>query len=304
MKKHAYLLIAYHQFELLKELIALLDDPHHDIFVHIDAKTKDFHPEEFDGITKFSKLYFTDRTSVSWGGASMIRCELLLLKQARKTGEYAYYHLLSGQDLPLHPAGEIYRFFSEHEGKEFIHYIANPEGLGAKERIAQYWFLQDRVGRSNGMLCTVQKLAVRLQRIIGIDRTRSIDRPVAVGANWFSITNALAEYVLQQENWIRKYFMHTRCADEMFLQMLVEETPFYENLYMPNCKGDYRSCMRYIDWKRGKPYTFLAADYDELIRSECMFARKFDWDKDPQICLRLERTLLNEPLGKSDLGDE
>lgn len=147
MKKHAYLLIAYHQFDLLKKLIGLLDDPHHDIFVHIDAKTQEFHPEDFNGIVKYSKLYFTDRTSVSWGGWSMIRCELLLLKQAKRTGEYAYYHLLSGQDLPLHPAGEIYRFFSEHEGKEFIHYIANPEGIDAKGRIAQYWLFQDRVVR-------------------------------------------------------------------------------------------------------------------------------------------------------------
>ena len=297
MKKHAYLLIAYHQFDLLKKLIGLLDDPHHDIFVHIDAKTQEFHPEDFNGIVKYSKLYFTDRTSVSWGGWSMIRCELLLLKQAKRTGEYAYYHLLSGQDLPLHPTGEIYRFFSEHEGKEFIHYIANPKGIDAKGRIAQYWLFQDRVGRSRGMLRIVQKIAVRLQRIIGIDRTRRIGRPAAVGANWFSITDSLAEYVLQQENWIRKYFMYTRCADEMFLQMLVEETPFYENLYMPNSQGDYRSCMRYIDWKRGKPYTFTSDDYNELLHSDCMFARKFDWDKDAQICLRLEHALLNDSAG-------
>ena len=36
--------------------------------------------------------------------------------------------------------------------------------------------------------------------------------------------------------------------------------------------------MRYIDWKRGKPYTWgqKENDFDELMNSPYMFARKFD----------------------------
>jgi len=38
MNKHAYLIIAYHQWDLLKVLIRMLDDERNDIFIHIDKK--------------------------------------------------------------------------------------------------------------------------------------------------------------------------------------------------------------------------------------------------------------------------
>lgn len=34
--------------------------------------------------------------------------------------------------------------------------------------------------------------------------------------------------------------------------------------------------MRLIDWDRGRPYTFRKEDYDEIMASDCFFARKFD----------------------------
>ena len=42
--------------------------------------------------------------------------------------------------------------------------------------------------------------------------------------------------------------------------------------------------MRYIDWDRGKPYTFTEEDFDEVINSECMFARKFDYCSHSKLC--------------------
>lgn len=41
--------------------------------------------------------------------------------------------------------------------------------------------------------------------------------------------------------------------------------------------------MRYIDWKRGGPYIFLELDYQELMDSYCLFARKFDSNIDKKI---------------------
>ena len=39
---------------------------------------------------------------------------------------------------------------------------------------------------------------------------------------------------------------------------------------------DYHSIMRYIDWNRGGPYVWRERDFDELINSDYLFARKFD----------------------------
>ena len=42
MQKHAYMIIAHNEFDLLEILVRLLDDPRNDIYIHIDAKVKDF----------------------------------------------------------------------------------------------------------------------------------------------------------------------------------------------------------------------------------------------------------------------
>ena len=50
-----------------------------------------------------------------------------------------------------------------------------------------------------------------------------------------------------------------------------------------NNDGDYYSCVRFIDWKRGNPYVFKKGDYNDLMNSKCMFARKFDLSVDEDI---------------------
>ena len=40
---------------------------------------------------------------------------------------------------------------------------------------------------------------------------------------------------------------------------------------------------RYIDWKRGNPYTFRKEDFNNLINSKALFARKFDLSVDKEI---------------------
>ena len=42
MQKHAYMIIAHNEFDLLEILVRLLDDPRNDIYVHIDAKVKEY----------------------------------------------------------------------------------------------------------------------------------------------------------------------------------------------------------------------------------------------------------------------
>ena len=93
------------------------------------------------------------------------------------------------------------------------------------------------------------------------------------GANWFSITRDLAEYVVAQENWIHKRFSYTLSGDELFLQTLVYNSDFKNCLYQPSF-DNYHQCSRYIDWHRGKPYVFTTKDVKDVMFSDMMFARK------------------------------
>ena len=99
--KHAYLIMAHNNFEILKKIIVLLDNEKNDIFIHIDKKVKNIDIRQFEKIAKKSKVkVLNNRIDIHWGGYSQIECELLLLKESIN-GEYSYYHLISGVDLPL-----------------------------------------------------------------------------------------------------------------------------------------------------------------------------------------------------------
>ena len=60
-------------------------------------------------------------------------------------------------------------------------------------------------------------------------------------------------------------------------------SPFAKNLYMPHCRNNQLACARLIDWNRGNPYVFTSSDFDEIISSDAMFARKFDLNTDKDI---------------------
>ena len=83
MQKHAYMIIAHNEFDLLEILVRLLDDPRNDIYIHIDAKVKDFDFKSFQALTQYSRLRFTPRRiSATWGDFSLVNTELLLLQTA------------------------------------------------------------------------------------------------------------------------------------------------------------------------------------------------------------------------------
>lgn len=48
MNRHAYLIMAHNQFDLLKKIISLLDFEGHDFYIHIDKKSVDFNLSDFE----------------------------------------------------------------------------------------------------------------------------------------------------------------------------------------------------------------------------------------------------------------
>ena len=100
-------------------------------------------------------------------------------------------------------------------------------------------------------------------------------------------------YILEEKELIRSVFMYTNCADELFIQSLVYNSRFRDRLYDRNYDDDVRGNMRLIDMKargkNGNPYTWRDSDWEEIRDSECLFARKFDWNTDQEIIERIRR---------------
>ena len=51
--------------------------------------------------------------------------------------------------------------------------------------------------------------------------------------------------------------------------------------------------MRLVDWNRGNPYTWQSQDYNELIASDRLFARKFS-SKEKELIEQIKTTYANK----------
>lgn len=293
MEKHAYLIMAHNNFYLLEKLLYLLDDSRNDVYLHIDQKVK-MPLTNWPALLKKAKLSLVKPQCVYWGDFSQISTELSLYHAASQ--EYhAYYHLISGVDLPLKTQDEIHAFFAAHKGKEFFHlstaepylYRANRYHYGVR------WAKSGLPGKI--MYKALDYYGKATQRIFHIDRVKRANMPFYFGASWASMTHDFILYLLSQEAWIKQQFAHTICCDELYKQTILMNSPFAHNRYQPNLDGSYEGCMRLIDWSRSpdgnSPYTFRLSDLDELLASDRLFARKFDCGTDQQVVDALFQTI-------------
>ena len=141
MKRHAYLIKAHHQFDLLEKLLRLLDDERNDIYIHIGVGVN-YDRARFEKCVKRSGIFFVYPVKESWGGYSQIESELHLFEAAAENS-YAYYHLLSGVDLPLKTQDEIHAFFDANDGKEFIYFCPKSFWKESAYKYEQYRFWQE-----------------------------------------------------------------------------------------------------------------------------------------------------------------
>ena len=276
--KHAYLITAHSKKAQLINLLGLLDDPENDLYLHIDRKAQGFSEEELREAAPHSRMYFVPRLDARWGSETFIDAILSLIRLASEE-EHAFYHLLSGVDLPLKPQAEIRAYFDAHAGEEFVSFereTAKPDVV--EGRIARWHFrrpVNPLLKKINRRLSPLFDL---VQQKLGVNRIKNAPVVFQKGGVWFSITHALARYVVEQLPRYRAYYRHSSCADEIWLQTLVANSPFMERRAFMGWDDEMAATMRYVDWTRGgaSPRTLTSADYEMLLTSGMLFARKFD----------------------------
>lgn len=301
--KIAYLILAHAFPSHLAKLVTALDGEDHPFFhIHIDAKSGAFlDSPSLDPIKRKGYVNFlTDRVPVYWGGYSMVEATLRLLRHAVETSRFDYAVLLSGQDFPIKANAYISSFFEENSGKEFLSYTTIPSqewdwGPEILQRIECYWWVDyvrclleatgsrilQRWGWSVYYALTTSffQLAPTLKRKF-LQGTAPFGGP-----NWFAISFGCAKHVLdyvQHNPEFSRFFANALNPDELFLQTLIMNSPFRE--YVVN------DALRYTDWEAGKssPRVLTSDDFDRIIRSEALFARKFE---EPQSTRLVERLI-------------
>jgi len=244
-----------------------------DVYVHIDKRSS-------AKIDEHNNVFVYKKFRTYWGSFNFVRAILYLLQQAYRKG-YDRYILISGQDLPIKTNAEINEFFSNNN-REYIWMQKMPvEGLvdnGGFDRVAHYHpnpFHRNRSAFSRGLYKLINSVFAVYSKI----KPRTIDYEFYKGTTWWNLTHKCVSGILSFINENSLYsnrFRWTCICDEIFFHTIVSQI---EGTTVVN------NALRYIDWVSGPEYprTLRLDDYERIITSDALFARKFDMNVDSSV---------------------
>lgn len=278
--------MAHNNWRILEKLLILLDDKRNDIYLHIDRKSDLM---DFSNKVHNASLFVYHEIDVRWGDVSLIQVELYLFDAAYCKGGYLYYHLISGSDFPIKTQDEIHSFFYRNYPAEFIGFSSNMIFENRVNKIHIFPRNQRMKNKwCNKMLSLLRIIGVFLQDALNYNRCK-LSEKLMIGPEWVSITESAVGLILSKKREIVRQYKYASCADEVYKQTIIGNSALFDNVY--DKTDDYNGCMRLIDWNKGSPYVFCSMDFEQLMSSNRMFARKFDEKIDFDIVENIFRLL-------------
>ena len=261
--RHAYLIMAHNNFKVLEQLIKALDDSRNDIYVHIDRRAAIPSGLKCENGRLF---VLNNRIKVIWGDVAQIKAEYLLYEAAFANGPYDFYHLISGVHFPLKSQDELNSFFENHEGECILmKNEVNEEEVNM--RLGRYHFfmkhLIDRRKWVNKLYHLGWRFILFLQRGFKFRDTSFVH---GKASQWCSLTEEAVKALIDNKEASLKRFSRSFCSDEFFVLSVIGTMP------LPII--DNRD-LTYIEFKNTTPRVFTMDDYDTLMNSNALFARKF-----------------------------
>lgn len=272
--RHAYLIIAHNEFDVLGLLIESLDDERNDLYVHIDKKVKEL-PELK---TQRSSLFLLDnRMDVRWGDYSQIKSEYFLWEAAIANGPYDFYHLISGTHLPVRPQNEIQVYFEKYHGRSLFSNLERRErDYQEILKLHRLNFCTRTYASSKGWVSAISqfiwKAFITLQRWMKITVNDGVQFYWA--NNWCSLSQDAVTYLVENKDRILRRYRWTFCGDEWFAPTELMNSSLRDEVlgvpYLYNTIG------------RNNASELNESDIAALESGDYCFARKFS-SKHPEI---------------------
>ena len=276
--KLAYLIIAHHQPKHLARLIRVLDDQHSFFFIHIDKKSP-LAPFKAALPERENLVFVQERIEVEWAKVSMVEATLNSMRAAVASGHaFKYYTLLSGSDYPIKHKRQIY----------------------ARLQAGSHQFLRIDRKLTNDANNSHRNLINDLPGGKYFE-----DLTPYHGSMYWSLTAECIRYVLNfvddNPGYLRVH--HDMFApDEVFFNTLIKQSPFAKAITHDYSDGVYPDhtlhANHFIDWasiRAGKRTTLelVESDFDDLLTSAALFARKFDEKRSRKLLKKLDEQVHN-----------
>jgi hypothetical protein len=269
--RQAVLILAHKNEKQICDIINYLGEDF-EFYIHIDKKSKMNLKKIIMGK---NNIHVFRKYVVNWAGSNIIKATLFLSKKALEDTRNKYFHLISGQDFPVKTGDYFYNKLDT--SKSYLKYFEMPikrwGNGGGMDRIEQYHFydvfdVKTRIGEK-----IIEKLT-ELQRRYGIKKKKTLSiffEKLYGGSQFWSLTRDCLQYVVDCTNKsIIKCIRFTKIIDEIYFQTVLLNSKYADNIVNDN--------LRYIDWtlgRRGFPAFLDKTDYDKIILSNKIFARKF-----------------------------
>lgn len=278
--KIVYVILAHKLPEQLVRLVKKLNTDNTSFLIHVDKKTDNetFRRME-DPLRGYKNVHFLKRYVVQWGTFSQVQAALEGVRTALDTRlEFDYVVLLSGQDYPIKSNEYIHKFFEESNGKSYLEFFPLPNKVwktenGGMDRFI-YWNLYF-LGRPRKVF---PRFDLPYRKFLG-------NFNVFGGSAFWYLARDCVEYIndyMQQEENYFKFWKYARIPDEAFFQTVLLNSPLKDQLVNDN--------FRYIVWvTTPHPEILRGANYEQLITSNKLFARKFDAAVDLDILDMIDR---------------
>lgn len=186
---------------------------------------------------------------------------------------YSHFLLISGTDFPIKSNQYIRELLIKNLDKSFIEVSKLPAlgwGMnGGLDRYQRFWLTNFR-NRHNTKV--IGRITLIIQKMIGIKKKDYFEVYYG-GANWANLSRHAVKYIIELVNsdeQVLNSFKWSRACDEIWKQTILKTS---DNNIIVN------DCLRYVDWSGKNPPKVLdISDFDKLIKSDALFARKMHGD--------------------------
>jgi Core-2/I-Branching enzyme len=280
----AYIISAYKYPGQLIRLVNRLNTATASFFVHIDKQTDDaLYCEIVKGLSHLSNVHFLKRHKCPWGGFGHVAATLEGIAEIITTDtRFDYSILLTGQDYPIKLNSHINAFFEEHQGKLFLEFFPLPhdawQNRGMDRIEAWHW----RVFNRHICFSPGRNFPIKRQFPKGF-------RPFG-GSSYWCLPRECIEYLYcltTQNQALVNFFKHVDVPDELVFQTIILNSRFEQMVVNDN--------LRHIEWKElhaGSPSILDKSDFEKLVVSPKLFARKFDVTVDAEVLDLIDREIL------------
>jgi hypothetical protein len=289
----AYIVSAYTDPDQAVRLINRLEADDVCFFVHVDKKTNELdYARIARPFANSPHVHFLDRHRCDWGGFGHVKATIKGLAEIERQGfEPDYVFLLTGQDYPIVTNAAIKEFLAQGNGASFLSHFPLPstewEG-GGLPRIDR-WHLRIR-GRH--YVLSGRRLSIARHMPLGL-------RPFG-GSSYWCLSWRCAEYatrfIRENPSYVR-FFRYVDVPDELFFQTILLNSPLRETVI-----DDDLHFVHWKHWNDARPAILGREDFDAVMSSGKLFARKFDTAHDGDILDMIDAATREVPASGEPAG--